>query len=238
MATVSSSGSVKGKKVGSATIKATASFTKQNGKKGTTKYSLSASKSVKVVKVLKSISISGASSISWGKSAQYKCYAVYSDGSKVSVTPSWSRVQYYNWPTTLTTLSSKGVLKYKNIAINKSVTVVLKAKYKNLTATKTIKLVTTSSSSSSSSSSGSGYSISGPSKLAYGKSGSYYLYYKGKKVTSSSVKWTRSGLCTMQDKGSYGLLKATNRPAGSTNKVTVKFTYNGFTGSKSVTITR
>ena len=235
VASVSSSGKVTGKKSGTVTIKATATFTKNNGKKGKTKYTLKASKSVKVVKSLKYLSISGASTLGYGKSTTFKCYAVYTDGSKKAITPSWSKIEYYYWGGTLCSLSSKGVLKYKKIAINSKVKVVLKAKYSGKTCSKTVTLVTGGSGGSSGTK---GYYISGPTKLAYGRTANYYLYYNGKKVTSASVAWSRSGLCTMSDKGSYGMLRASNRPVGSTNKVTVRFKYKGFSGSKSVTITR
>lgn len=82
-------------------------------------------------------------------------------------------------------------------------------------------------------SSGSAY-ISGSSTLRYNSSAKYYLYVGGKKV---SATWTRSGQATMQSKGSYGLLKATNKP-NSTFKVTVHAKYNGRTYGKTVTITR
>ena len=76
--------------------------------------------------------------------------------------------------------------------------------------------------------------ISGSSSLRYGSSAKYYLYVGGKKV---SATWSRSGQATMQSKGSYGLLKATNKPI-STFSVTVRATYKGRTYSKSVKITR
>ena len=79
--------------------------------------------------------------------------------------------------------------------------------------------------------------ISGASSLKAGKSANYYLYLNDKKVTSKSVKWSRSGLATMSDKGYYGQLKATSRPV-TTHKVTVIAQYNGKKYTKIVTITR
>lgn len=83
-----------------------------------------------------------------------------------------------------------------------------------------------------------GCSISGNNTLRAGKSAKYYLYVGGKKVTSKSVAWSRSGLATMQDKGSYGLLKATTIKPATTNKVTVRADYSGRHAQKTVTITR
>lgn len=81
--------------------------------------------------------------------------------------------------------------------------------------------------------SGSAY-ISGATSLRSGSSAKYYLYVGGKKVSAS---WSKSGQATMQSKGTYGLLKATNRP-NSTFKVTVRATYKGKSYTKTVTITR
>lgn len=82
--------------------------------------------------------------------------------------------------------------------------------------------------------SGSGAYISGATSLKAGSSTKYYLYVGGKKVSAS---WSRSGQATMQSHGTYGLLKATNRP-NTTFKVTVRATYKGKTYTKMVTITR
>ena len=110
-------------------------------------------------------------------------------------------------------------------------TVTVYATYNGRTYSKAISVTSDSKPSSSSG------SISGSSSLRYGNSAKYYLYIGGKKVTSSAVSWSRSGLATMQDKGSYGLLKATSRPV-TTHKVTVIAQYNGKRYTKTVTIGR
>lgn len=85
----------------------------------------------------------------------------------------------------------------------------------------------------------SGLSIKGNGSLKFQKSARYYLYSGGKKVTSGSVDWSCSAGATMQDKGSYGLLKATIQPATSSGKkVTVTARYSGRHCTKTVTITR
>lgn len=91
-----------------------------------------------------------------------------------------------------------------------------------------------SSSSSSSSSSSTYGSISGPSSLKKNATGYYYLYVGGKKITSSSVVWKKSGSYgTVYDAGYYGRLYAGNpAKSGVTTKITAK--YNGKTYSKTV----
>lgn len=79
--------------------------------------------------------------------------------------------------------------------------------------------------------------ISGPSSVRASGSASYYLYVGGKKVTSSAVSWSRSGKGTMQDKGSYGLYRATNAPSGRTT-VTIIAVYNGRHYTKTITLYR
>jgi len=111
-------------------------------------------------------------------------------------------------------------------------TATIKATYNGYSCTKTI---TVSRDDTPSPTPGS--YISGPTTLRYGKSDSYYLYVGGKKITAVSVAWSRSGLATMQDKGAYGLLKATNKPI-SKNTVTVIAQYNGKRYTKTVTITK
>ena len=79
-------------------------------------------------------------------------------------------------------------------------------------------------------------SISGPSSLSIGSIGTYYLYVGGKLVTSSSVKWTRSGsAASLFDYGYYARL-IPDAVVRSSATVTVKATYSGKTYSKKVTI--
>lgn len=91
-----------------------------------------------------------------------------------------------------------------------------------------------SSSSGSSSSSSTYGSISGPSSLKKNATGNYYLVVGGKKITSSSVVWKKSGSYgTVYDAGYYGRLYAGNpAKSGVTTKITAK--YNGKTYSKTV----
>lgn len=185
-------------------------------------------------KKIRRITISGASSLAYKKSTTMTCYVVYTDGSKAKVKPSWSLTQCYNWPGRLATISSNGVLTYRNISVNTKTKVIIRASYKGYSATKNVTLTNKSSGGGSSG----GYRISGASTLKYGQSAKYYLYYNGKKVSASSVSWSRSGLCSMSDKGCYGLLKASSRPVGASSKVTVRFKYKGRTGTKTVTIKR
>jgi len=172
-------------------------------------------------------SIRSDNSVTVGKSISMQCYR--GDGTLVDAT--WSVVSGGS-------CASIAVSTYLGHAITctgKSAgTVTIKAVCNGYSCTKTI---TVSGGSTPSPTPSTGSYVSGPSSLRYGSSGSYYLYVGGKKITASSVAWSRSGLATMQDKGSYGLLKATNKPV-STNKVTVYAQYNGKRYSKTVTITK
>lgn len=112
-------------------------------------------------------------------------------------------------------------------------TVTVYATYNGTTYSKTITVTAASGGGGG----GSAY-ISGSTSLRYLGSANYYLYVGGKKVTANSVAWTCSGRATMSDKGYYGLLKATIRPATSTEKVKAIAKYSGRSYSKQVTISR
>ena len=227
IATVSASGVISGITAGTCVIRARYSYN------GTVK---TAQKKITVTKKLAKLTISGAASLTLGRSAAMTCCAVYSDGSQQKVVPSWSLIQYSSWETKpLATISSTGVLTYQNAGINSNTVISVKAAYLGMSASKSVTLTNVVSSGPGNSG---GYFISGPSSVKYLGTASYYLYHNNQKITSSSVSWSRSGQCTMSDKGSYGYLKATNKPTGSSMKVTVIVKYNGFHGTKTVTITR
>ena len=175
-----------------------------------------------------SYSIQSSDSVKVGKSIAMQCYR--SDGTLVDAT--WSVV---SGGSHVSISVGSTYLGHAITCYGKSAgTAKIKAVCNGYECTKTI---TVSGGSTPSPTPSTGAYISGPSSLRYGKTGTYYLYVGGKKITSSSVAWSRSGMATMQDKGSYGLLKATNKPV-STNKVTVYAQYNGKRYSKTVTITK
>lgn len=105
------------------------------------------------------------------------------------------------------------------------------AKYNGKTYSKTITVTSNYNQGTS------GGQISGPASVRAQGSAYYYLYVNGKKVTSNSVSWSRSGKGTMQDKGYYGFYKVTNAPSGKT-KVTIIAKYNGRRYTKSITLYR
>ena len=78
--------------------------------------------------------------------------------------------------------------------------------------------------------------VSGPSSLSYGSRGTYYLYIKGKKITSKKlIKWSKSGTtASLFNYGYYARLIPDN--VFSSSPVTIKATYSGKTYSKKVTI--
>ena len=223
VASVSSYGVVSGRRTGSATITATFTFS------GVTR---SASRTVTVTNQLSSLSIASSSSVKVGNSITMFATAYFTNGDSYRVYPTWSS----------SNSSVASVSSYGNVTGRKAGTVTITARYTysgvTRTASRTISVTSSTIGGGGGGGGGGGASISGPSTLKYMSSGTYYLYVGGKKVTSSSVAWSRSGKCTMSDKGSYGLLKATSKPTVSKEKVTVIAQYNGKRYTKSVTITR
>ena len=96
--------------------------------------------------------------------------------------------------------------------------------------------VTSSGYNGGGSSGGSGVSISGPSELKKGKSGYYYLYVGGKKVSAS---WSSGGTSiTVYNSGGAARVVAGNPPvsAGKKFKTSIRAKYNGKTYSKTIYI--
>ena len=88
---------------------------------------------------------------------------------------------------------------------------------------------------SSSSISGNGR-IQGPDSLKRGKIGTYQLYIKGKKISSSDIRWRASGTSiTVNDCGNYARVMAGNPPAKSFN-TRIEAQYGGRRFTKNIKI--
>ena len=77
------------------------------------------SSAVEVKPVLSSIAISGVSSLTSGQSAQFSCKAIYSDGSRKDVSPSWNVTDGRNFAT----VSSTGLVTAKSVTEQQRATV-------------------------------------------------------------------------------------------------------------------
>lgn len=206
---------------GAKSIKITARF---GGKKVT--------KTVKINKQLAGISITGKDSVKGKKSITLKCKAVYTDGSQKTIKPVWSLIANYTL-SYYVTLTSGGKLTYKS-PLSSASTVQVKAVSGNYQAVKTITLEAGNVSGGGSGS----MRIYGSSSLKTSKSATYSLYYNGAKVTSSSVKWGKSGnLLTVYDQGSTARAVA-GKPSGKTGSSYVTATYKGKTVRFKVTVSR
>ena len=195
-----------------------------------------ATKSIKINKQLAGISITGKDSVKSKKSIKLQCKAVYTDGSKKTIKPVWSLVAdsslfYY------VSLSDAGKLSYKTPLATAN-TVQVKAVSGNFQAVKNVLLEAGKVTGNSGGSSSGTLRISGPTSLKSTKSGTYSLYSGTTKVTSSSVKWGKSGnLLTVYDQGSTGRAVA-GKPGGVSGSSYVTATYNGKTVRLKVTVTR
>ncbi|MBE6367728.1 MAG: hypothetical protein E7052_07475 [Lentisphaerae bacterium] len=221
------------------TVTVTASF---GGKKATRKIT------IEKVRNLTGLSISGSSSVKSGKSITLKCYALYSDGSKTKITPSWSlncnlNVNGYNMAVgNYASVNSSGKVSYFG-KLQYSYSVPVVASYGGYSTTKNVTLKGTGKSTPGNSDDGNDGSgalrISGPASMKFGSTGRFYLYSGGKQVTSSSVSWSRSGTyIVVQDKGSYAYVKANSKPSGNSAKATVIAKYKGKKATKTVTVYR
>ena len=210
---------------GAKSIKITANF---GNKKAT--------KSIKINKQLSGISITGKDSVKGKKSIKLQCKAVYTDGSRKTIKPVWSLIAdsslfYY------VSITSAGKLSYKTPLATAN-TVQVKAVSGNFQAVKNVLLEAGKVAGNSGGSSSGSMRISGPTSLKSTKSGTYSLYHNGAKVTSSSVKWGKSGnLLTVYDQGSTGRAVA-GKTSGTSGYSYVTATYNGKTVRLRVTITR
>lgn len=145
--------------------------------------------------------------------------------------PVWSLIANYTL-SYYVTLTSGGKLTYKS-PLSSAATVQVKAVSGNYQAVKTITLEAGNVSGGSGS-----MRIYGSSSLKTSKSATYSLYYNGAKVTSSSVKWGRSGnLLTVYDQGSTARAVA-GKPSGKTGSSYVTATYKGKTVRFKVTVSR
>ena len=88
----------------------------------------------------------------------------------------------------------------------------------------------------------SGYSgagrIQGPSRLQQNKTGIYYLYIGGKKVTASDVRWRQQGTCiTVSDNGHYARVMG-GMPPGASTTTRLEAHFNGHVYTKTITVYR
>ncbi len=169
--------------------------------------------------VLSSISVSGPSSVNEGGTGTYTATATWSDSTTTPVTPTWSENSSY------ATISSGGVLTASTVTSNQSVTVT--ASYGGKTGTKSVTIANVAATLSS-------ISVSGPSSVNEGGTGTYTATATWSDSTTTPVTPTWSENSSYATISSGGVLTAST--VTSNQSVTVTASYGGKTGTKNVTI--
>ena len=229
-ATVDTTGKVTNKNTSTADKSPTLTATYTSGSMTCT-----AKKSVTLLKftdrTLKSISISGASSISYGGASLYTCMATWSDGSTSNVTPKWSLSS-----TDYATVDSSGKVTNKNTSsVDRSPT--LTATYTSGSVTCTVKKSITLKSSVRTLTS---ISISGSSSISYGGVVSYVCTatWSDGSTSTETAKWSLSSTdyATVDSSGKVTNKNTTVSVKNST--LTASYTYGSATktASKSITL--
>ena len=172
---------------------------------------------------LSGISVSGPSSVNEGGTGTYAATATWSDSTTTSVTPTWSENSSY------ATISSGGVLTASAVTSNQSVTVT--ASYTSGGVTKTATRAVTIANVAATLN---GISVSGPSSVSAGGTGTYAATATWSDSTTTSVTPTWSENSSYATISSGGVLTAST--VTSNQVVTVTATYGGKTGTKSVSI--
>ena len=219
-ATISSGGVLTASAVTSnQAVTVTASYTSG----GVTKTATRAVTIANVAATLSSISVSGPSSVNEGGTGTYAATATWSDSTTTSVTPTWSENSSY------ATISSGGVLTASAVTSNQAVTVT--ASYTSGGVTKTATRAVTIANVAATLSS---ISVSGPSSVNEGGTGTYAATATWSDSTTTSVTPTWSENSSYATISSGGVLTAS--AVTSNQAVTVTATYGGKTGTKSVSI--
>jgi hypothetical protein len=176
---------------------------------------------------LSSLSISGPSSVNEGGSGTYTATASWSDGSTTSVSPAWSENSAY------ASISGGGVL--TTLAVTSNQTATVSASYAaggvTRTASRSVTIVNVAATLSS-------LSISGPSSVNEGGSGTYTATASWSDGSTTSVSPTWGENSTYASISGGGVLTTLAVTSNQTATVTASYAAGGVTrtASKSVTI--
>ena len=222
-ATISSGGMLTASAVTSnQSVTVTASYTSG----GVTKTATRAVTITNVAATLSGISVSGPSSVNEGGTGTYTATATWSDTTTTSVTPTWSENSSY------ATISSGGVLTASAVTSNQSVTVTASYTSGGVTKTATRAVTITNVAATLS-----GISVSGPSSVNEGGTGTYTAAATWSDTTTTSVTPTWSENSSYATISSGGVLTASAVTSNQSVTVTASYTSGGVTKTATQAVT-
>jgi len=169
--------------------------------------------------VLTGVTVSGPSSVNEGATGTYTATGTWDNGTTAAISPTWSENSTY------ASISTGGVLTAATVTANQTVTVT--ATYGGRTGTASVTIVNAAAVLT-------GVTVSGPSSVNEGATGTYTATGTWDNGTTAAVSPTWSENSTYASISSGGVLTAAAVTANQT--VTVTATYGGRTGTASVTI--
>ena len=169
--------------------------------------------------VLTAVTVSGPSSVNEGATGTYTATGTWDNGTTAAISPTWSENSTY------ASISTGGVLTAATVTANQTVTVT--ATYGGRTGTASVTIVNAAAVLT-------GVTVSGPSSVNEGGTGTYTATGTWDNGTTAAVSPTWSVSTSYASIGSGGVLTAAMVTANQ--PVTVTATYGGRTGTASVTI--
>ena len=166
-----------------------------------------------------SIAVSGPSSVNEGGTGTYTATGTWDNGTTAAISPTWSENSTY------ATITSGGVLTASAVTSNQPVTVT--ATYGGRTGTRSVTIVNATAVLT-------GVTVSGPSTVNEGGTGTYTATGTWDNGTTAAISPTWSVNSSYATISAGGVLTAS--AVTSNQPVTVTATYGGRTGTKSVTI--
>ena len=169
--------------------------------------------------VLTGVTVSGPSSVNEGATGTYTATGTWDDGTTTAISPTWSENSTY------ASISTGGVLTASTVTANQTVTVT--ATYGGRTGTASVTIVNAAAVLT-------GVTVSGPSSVNEGATGTYTATGTWDNGTTAAISPTWSVSTSYASIGSGGLLTAAMVTANQT--VTVTASYGGKIGTMGVTI--